>query len=129
MQHCLDFYPELILSPPLCSFKCGEDYHCPTSKLIVKIRLKISHNWDLKKKKSFCPGCDTIRKWLIKCHDDSETANYIAANTKDVSGYGKGSSPCMARHAPKWLCLLLGLDLPEKAMGWLPLRFGIGSRR
>ena len=31
--------------------------------------------------------------------------------------------------APKWLCLLLGLGLPEKAMGWLPLRFGIGSRR
>ena len=24
---------------------------------------------------------------------------------------------------------LLGLGLPEQAMGWLPLRFGIGSRR
>ena len=31
--------------------------------------------------------------------------------------------------APKWLCLLLGLGLPEQAMGRLPLRFGIGSRR
>ena len=29
----------------------------------------------------------------------------------------------------KWLCLLLGLDLPEQAMGWLPLRFGIGSEK
>ena len=29
----------------------------------------------------------------------------------------------------KWLCVLLGFSLPEQAMGWLPLRFGIGSRR
>lgn len=29
--------------------------------------------------------CGTIRKWLTKCEDDSETANYITANTKDVS--------------------------------------------
>lgn len=36
-------------------------------------------------------GCDTIKKWLLKCQDDSETANYIAANTKDVSVFGKGS--------------------------------------
>ena len=34
-----------------------------------------------------------------------------------------------ARHLGKWLCLLLGLGLPEQAIGWLPLRFGIGSRR
>ncbi|VDN36085.1 unnamed protein product [Gongylonema pulchrum] len=33
-------------------FRCGSDYHAPTS-------------------------CETIRKWLIKCADDSETANYI----------------------------------------------------
>ena len=26
-----------------------------------------------------------------------------------------------ARHPVKWLCLLLGLGLPEQAMGWLPL--------
>ena len=26
----------------------------------------------------------------------------------------------------KWLCLLLGLGLPEQAMGWLLLRFVIG---
>lgn len=28
--------------------------------------------------------CATIRKWLTKCADDSETANYISAHTKDV---------------------------------------------
>ena len=28
-----------------------------------------------------------------------------------------------------WLCLFLGLGLPEQAMGWLPLRFRIGGRR
>uniref|UniRef100_A0A0N5AJR5 RBR-type E3 ubiquitin transferase n=1 Tax=Syphacia muris TaxID=451379 RepID=A0A0N5AJR5_9BILA len=38
--------------------RCGGDYHAPTS-------------------------CETIRKWLIKCVDDSETANYISAHTKD----------------------------------------------
>ena len=26
-----------------------------------------------------------------------------------------------------WLCLLLGLGLPEQVIGWLPLRFGIGG--
>ncbi|KAK6175068.1 hypothetical protein SNE40_013605 [Patella caerulea] len=39
-------------------FRCGIDYHAPTD-------------------------CDTIKKWLMKCADDSETANYISANTKD----------------------------------------------
>lgn len=28
--------------------------------------------------------CATVRKWLTKCADDSETANYISAHTKDV---------------------------------------------
>jgi hypothetical protein len=32
-------------------------------------------------------------------------------------------------HVSTWLCLLLKRGLPEQAMGWLPLRFGIGSRR
>lgn len=31
--------------------------------------------------------CATIRKWLTKCADDSETANYISAHTKDVSKF------------------------------------------
>lgn len=39
-------------------FLCGNDYHAPTD-------------------------CVTIKKWLTKCADDSETANYISANTKD----------------------------------------------
>ena len=43
------------------SFKCGGDYHAPTD-------------------------CETIKRWLTKCADDSETANYISAHTKDVSG-------------------------------------------
>ena len=44
----------------LFSFQCGSNYHAPT-------------------------GCDTIKRWLTKCADDSETANYISAHTKDVS--------------------------------------------
>ncbi|XP_066587714.1 potential E3 ubiquitin-protein ligase ariadne-2 [Prorops nasuta] len=39
-------------------FRCGMDYHAPTD-------------------------CSTIKKWLTKCADDSETANYISAHTKD----------------------------------------------
>ncbi|ELU14866.1 hypothetical protein CAPTEDRAFT_207577 [Capitella teleta] len=39
-------------------FRCGIDYHAPTD-------------------------CDIIKKWLTKCADDSETANYISAHTKD----------------------------------------------
>ena len=39
-------------------FKCQLDYHAPTD-------------------------CSMIRQWLAKCEDDSETANYISANTKD----------------------------------------------
>ena len=38
-------------------FKCGNSYHAPTN-------------------------CETIKRWLTKCADDSETANYISANTK-----------------------------------------------
>ena len=39
-------------------FKCGCEYHAPTD-------------------------CQTIKLWLTKCADDSETANYISAHTKD----------------------------------------------
>lgn len=38
-------------------FECGNSYHSPTD-------------------------CETIAKWLTKSRDDSETANYICANTK-----------------------------------------------
>lgn len=41
-----------------CCFKCADPYHCPTD-------------------------CEAIKTWLIKCQNDSETANYIKANTKD----------------------------------------------
>lgn len=38
-------------------FACCQDYNCPTD-------------------------CETIKQWLTKCSDDTETANYISANTK-----------------------------------------------
>uniref|UniRef100_A0A915EVN2 RBR-type E3 ubiquitin transferase n=1 Tax=Ditylenchus dipsaci TaxID=166011 RepID=A0A915EVN2_9BILA len=38
--------------------KCGQNYHAPAC-------------------------CEVIKKWLTKCADDSETANYISAHTKD----------------------------------------------
>jgi len=39
-------------------YQCGSDYHAPTD-------------------------CETIKRWLTKCADDSETANYISAHTRD----------------------------------------------
>lgn len=41
----------------LTCFSCGAPHHAPTD-------------------------CSTIRRWLTKCADDSETANYISAHTK-----------------------------------------------
>ncbi|XP_064401078.1 E3 ubiquitin-protein ligase ARIH2-like [Halichondria panicea] len=41
-----------------CCFMCGDVYHLPSD-------------------------CETLRTWMNKCSDDSETANYILANTKD----------------------------------------------
>lgn len=40
------------------SFACGADWHYPLR-------------------------CDLMTKWQKKCSDDSETFNWIAANTKD----------------------------------------------
>lgn len=39
-------------------FECGENWHDPVQ-------------------------CDLLKKWMQKCSDDSETSNWIAANTKD----------------------------------------------
>lgn len=58
------YFPLSLLLHKFCykfnvifSFRCGSDYHAPTD-------------------------CETIRHWLTKCADDSETANYISAHTK-----------------------------------------------
>merc|ERR1712173_56460 len=50
--------------PTLCNcghlfcFSCSENWHAPTT-------------------------CKLLRKWKKKCEDDSETANWMSANTKD----------------------------------------------
>lgn len=70
-------------------FKCGMDYHAPTD-------------------------CDTIKKWLTKCADDSETANYISAHTKDCpkchicieKNGGCNHMQCYnCKHDFCWMCL------------------------
>ena len=40
-----------------CSFACGENWHDPVK-------------------------CMWLKRWIKKCDDDSETSNWIAANTK-----------------------------------------------
>jgi len=70
-------------------FKCGIDYHAPTA-------------------------CATIKKWLTKCADDSETANYISAHTKDCpkchvcieKNGGCNHMQCTkCKHDFCWMCL------------------------
>jgi len=70
-------------------FKCGNNYHAPTD-------------------------CETIRRWLTKCADDSETANYISANTKDCpkcnicieKNGGCNHMQCVnCKHEFCWMCL------------------------
>ena len=60
MYVCLVSLSSILTFFFVCSFRCGIEYHAPTD-------------------------CDVIKKWLTKCADDSETANYISAHTKDVS--------------------------------------------
>jgi len=70
-------------------FKCGGDYHAPTD-------------------------CETIKRWLTKCADDSETANYISAHTKDCpkcnicieKNGGCNHMQCYhCKHDFCWMCL------------------------
>ncbi|KAF6197910.1 hypothetical protein GE061_007652 [Apolygus lucorum] len=70
-------------------FKCGTEYHAPTD-------------------------CPTIKKWLTKCADDSETANYISAHTKDCprchicieKNGGCNHMQCYnCKHDFCWMCL------------------------
>lgn len=70
-------------------FKCGCEYHAPTD-------------------------CQTIKKWLTKCADDSETANYISAHTKDCpkchicieKNGGCNHMQCYScKHDFCWMCL------------------------
>ncbi|KAK3753519.1 hypothetical protein QZH41_018008 [Actinostola sp. cb2023] len=70
-------------------FSCGENYHVPTE-------------------------CVIIKKWLTKCEDDSETANYITANTKDCpkcnscieKNGGCNHMQCIkCKHDFCWMCM------------------------
>jgi ariadne-2 len=70
-------------------FRCGADYHAPTD-------------------------CATLKKWLKKCDDDSETANYISAFTKDCpfchsciekNGGCNHMRCCNCRREFCWICL------------------------
>lgn len=60
-----------------------------------------------------CP-CSLVRKWLKKCEDDSETANWISANTKECpkchstieKNGGCNHMTCRkCRHEFCWMCM------------------------
>ncbi|XP_019633325.1 PREDICTED: E3 ubiquitin-protein ligase ARIH2-like isoform X1 [Branchiostoma belcheri] len=72
-----------------CCFRCLKDYHVPAD-------------------------CPTIESWLRKCADDSETANYISAHTKDCpkcnicieKNGGCNHMQCFkCKHDFCWMCL------------------------
>ena len=59
-------------------------------------------------------SCDTIRKWYIKCHDDSETRNYLLVHTQDCPACkvciekngGCSHMTCnRCKHEFCWVCL------------------------
>lgn len=87
-----DITPKKATCKSCCTsfcFKCGTDYHAPTD-------------------------CQIIRKWLTKCADDSETANYISAHTKDCpkchicieKNGGCNHMQCYhCKHDFCWMCL------------------------
>jgi ariadne-1 len=54
----VDFQPVKCACTTVFCFLCGENWHEPVK-------------------------CDLLRKWRKKCDDDSETSNWIAANTKE----------------------------------------------
>jgi ariadne-1 len=73
---------------PNCEY--AVECHVPTSQLdhiVPTVRCGCGHY--------FCFGCTLadhqpclcplVRRWLKKCKDDSETANWISANTKECS--------------------------------------------
>eukprot|EP00095_Tigriopus_kingsejongensis_P002299 maker-scaffold1442_size41114-snap-gene-0.20 protein:Tk02299 transcript:maker-scaffold1442_size41114-snap-gene-0.20-mRNA-1 annotation:"GH21451" len=77
------------LCQAVCCFTCGSTYHAPTN-------------------------CETIKRWLTKCADDSETANYISAHTKDCpkcnicieKNGGCNHMQCYnCKHDFCWMCL------------------------
>lgn len=59
-------------------------------------------------------SCDTIRKWYVKCHDDSETRNYLLVHTQDCPACkvciekngGCAHMTCnRCKHEFCWVCL------------------------
>ena len=56
------FYPVTCDCGHNFCFLCGQSWHDPIQ-------------------------CSLLKKWLKKCSDDSETANWIFANTKVISQY------------------------------------------
>uniref|UniRef100_A0A671YYI3 RBR-type E3 ubiquitin transferase n=1 Tax=Sparus aurata TaxID=8175 RepID=A0A671YYI3_SPAAU len=61
-------------------FKCRQMYHAPTD-------------------------CATIRKWLTKCADDSETANYISCPKCNICIEKNGGCNHMVSQNFCWMCL------------------------
>ncbi|XP_065830017.1 potential E3 ubiquitin-protein ligase ariadne-2-like [Oscarella lobularis] len=83
------FLSKCVTSHPLLRWCPGVD-----CRVIIKVAVSKPRNVICKEcKTSFCfhcghlyhapSDCETLKKWLQKCQDDSETANYINANTKD----------------------------------------------
>lgn len=54
----VDARPVICKCNHVFCFECGENWHDPVQ-------------------------CRLLRKWIKKCDDDSETSNWIAANTKE----------------------------------------------
>eukprot|EP00761_Pharyngomonas_kirbyi_P012973 gb/GECH01013000.1/.p1 GENE.gb/GECH01013000.1/~~gb/GECH01013000.1/.p1 ORF type:complete len:601 (+),score=131.01 gb/GECH01013000.1/:1-1803(+) len=95
---------------------CGRAIECkapPNS--IVEIVCPCKHKFCFQclKEPHLPATCEMLKKWLKKCQDDSETFNWLNANTKDCPKCGKAIEKnggcnhmtCSCGHHFCWLCL------------------------
>ncbi|KAG5448909.1 putative E3 ubiquitin-protein ligase ariadne-2 [Clonorchis sinensis] len=83
-------FHRMVLCHPLLRFCIGAD--CPVIiRALESPKARLIHCSHCQSRFCFACGgqyhapvdCDTMKLWLAKCEDDSGTATYIAANTKD----------------------------------------------
>jgi ariadne-2 len=123
LRECIATHPRLRWCPGVDCDVVIQAPKCNARRVICK---KCSTNF------CFCCGgeyhapadCSTIQEWLQKCKDDSETANYIRANTKDCPN----CHVCIEKnggcnHMQCWKCrfgkCLLCLDFQSKSKHFL----------
>ena len=77
--HLIQSYLQLcVLVAMICVFGCGLANHQVSKRTILAYTIWTKSLYTMK------PAlCSMVKKWAHKCKDDSETANWISAHTKE----------------------------------------------